>query len=118
MRSTIINSLIFLSVLFIGCDNNEGAVKKTVTVTLKNTEDYTYSFGIIGLEDSGSIKQQPGHAIVSDLRINGDGYLIYSYQPEAGYVGKDQVQIEICFSRGDGKCYSTELTTIKFTITD
>ncbi len=103
-------------VLFSSCsddDTNTEVIAENVVIS--NTESFTYNLGGFGDEEGASIRTQAGHFEVSELeRDFNSGQVIYTYQPLAGYVGTDFV--EISAARGsDGASANTEITLVKIT---
>lgn len=100
------------------CSDDDTATEVIAqNVVISNTESYTYDLGGFGDEEGANIRTQAGHFEVSKLeRDFNSGQVIYTYQPLAGYVGTDFV--EITAGRGsDGASDNTEITLVKITFT-
>ena len=94
--------------------------KDTISVTIKNTNEYIHNFQICGDEEGGTIIRQPQHAAVSEFVRNKywDWCLVYKYIPEEGFVGKDYVEIETCTGGVGVSCNEKEIIRIEFTVVE
>ena len=69
---------------------------ETITVSLKNTDVFQYPT-VGGDEEGAWIVAQATHYGISEIRRNAETHWVatYFYQPAAGFVGSDHVEIEI-----------------------
>ena len=120
---SILKSAGLLIIGFILWTCEHDAVKPSLQkkdVVLKNTEVYSYDFHISGDEEGANIKTQATHYEISKLvRDSSTNWsVVYTYKPEAGYVGPDYVEIETC-TGGEGiNCTHIERVQIHFTISE
>ena len=94
--------------------------KDTISVTIKNTNEYIHNFQICGDEEGATIITQPQHAAVSEFVRNKywDWCLVYKYIPEEGFVGKDYVEIETCTGGVGVSCNEKEIIRIEFIVVE
>lgn len=87
---------------------------ETVSVALRNTETYQYPT-VGGDEDGARIVTQAKHYTVSAIRRNAETnwVAVYVYQPAAGFVGSDYVEIEV-LTGSDGASPPTNIKTVAF----
>ena len=87
---------------------------ETINVSLKNTEVYQYPT-VGGDEDGARISIQAKHYSTSEIRRNAETHWIavYTYQPAAGFVGSDYVDIEI-LTGSDGASLPTNVKKVAF----
>jgi len=69
---------------------------ETINVSLKNTEVFQYPT-VGGDEDGARISIQAKHYRTSEIRRNAETnwVAVYVYQPAVGFVGSDDVDIEV-----------------------
>ena len=84
--------------LFFGCANDDDgkttALIFTPTASISNAETLTYNLGDFGNKNLTSIISQAQNAEVSELRVHETtGEVFYYYQPQAGFIGRDFVQL-------------------------
>lgn len=118
MKSLIIVFPILL--LLLSCKKEEDKRKETndsFSVALSKNELYVYDTKNSGDEEGGSVVEQAKHYQISEVVRDSAFNLVYRYQPEKDYVGKDSVQIMLS-SGSDGASPSSvfEYITIRFTI--
>ncbi|MEZ4858096.1 MAG: hypothetical protein R2781_04735 [Flavobacteriaceae bacterium] len=66
----------------------------TPMFSISNSETLNYNLGAFGDKNLTSILTQANHAEVSELRIDETtGEVFYYYQPKAGFIGRDFVQL-------------------------
>ena len=116
-------SLLFLFpvlALLVSCKKEEN--KRTETyesfhVELSKNELYVYDTKNSGDEEGGSVVEQANHYQISEVVRDSTFRLVYRYQPEKDYAGKDSVLIMLS-SGSDGASPSSvfEYITIRFTI--
>lgn len=89
----------------------------TIQVSIKHTESYTYSTGIVGDEDGASIMKQANYFEISELRRNQSTNfeMIFFYKPKTNFTGNDYVEIET-FEGSDGASPPTKMNTVKILI--
>ena len=88
--------------------------RESLTVTIKNSEIYTYNTGIGGDEEGATISRQANHFEVSDIIRNADTMwqAVYTYKAKSGFSGVDYVELKL--SRGsDGASPPTDIEIIK-----
>lgn len=88
--------------------------KELISVTITNSEVYTYNTGIGGDEEGASIIRQANHFEISDIIRNADTMweAIYNYKAMSGFKGADYVELKL--SRGsDGASPPTDIEIIK-----
>jgi hypothetical protein len=93
---------------------------QTITATVKNTETYEYQTAS-GDEEGARITQQAKHYTVSEIRRNASTNFVcvYVYQPRAGYVGSDYVELQAqTNAQGVSGGTSTSTVRFKFTVTN
>ena len=111
----IIGALSFL----ISCNEDQELTETydSINVELAKNELYTYGSKSSGDEDGGHVYQQAKHYEISEVVRDSSFRLVYRYQPEQNYIGKDTVQIVIT-SGSDGASPPNhfEYITIAFVI--
>lgn len=87
-------SLLLVWSVLVSCGESRPA--ELLRVTLNNADTFEYPTAS-GDEDGARITTQPQHAEVSVIRRDAETnwILTYVYQPAAGYVGSDIVELEI-----------------------
>ena len=112
--------LLFTVAILSSCDKEDENPNKDIiveNVNLTNSEIYQYDLGYFGFEEGASLLVQAEHYDTSELdRDMNTGNIIYKYQAQTGYSGKDYVEIQT--GRGsDGASPNPFLTIIKITFT-
>ena len=81
---------------------NESSPAEVLRVTLSNADTFEYPT-VSGDEEGVRITTQPQHAAVSVIRRDAETNWVvtYVYQPVAGYVGSDVVELEV-LTNSDG----------------
>lgn len=103
-------SLLLIIVFIIaGCSNGRDGddIKKSSSedlweISAKASEDVQHRYQLMEnfpTEGGPAITEEPGHAVVSEI-IYSEGGIYYVYQPEAGFTGKDEVEITHNISNG------------------
>jgi hypothetical protein len=93
-RLAAVLALAALVVHLQGC--RDRSPDETLRVSLKNTD--TYQLPTVGGDEDGArITTQARHFRISEIRRGADTHWVatYVYQPAAGFVGSDYVEIEI-----------------------
>lgn len=107
---------LFASLALTGCDPAVGA--EELTAVLRVSETYSLELAT-GDEDGARVVEQAQHFAVSDIRRDASSQWSarYVYEPAAGFVGEDRVQIEV-LSGSDGASAPTlrRLISIRFTV--
>jgi len=112
-----------LTLSLFSCSNDdENSNVTTKHITISNTETYTYNLGVAGFGffDGAKIGQQTEHFEISE--INRNATMVYTYKPEADFVGEDFVRLEVV-SNSDinefGPSFGnvSEIVEINFTVT-
>ena len=87
---------------------------ETVSVSLKNTETYSYPT-VSGDEEGARISTQAKHYSISEIRRNAETnwVAVYVYRPTAGFVGSDYAEIEI-LTGSDGASSPTSIRKVAF----
>jgi len=87
---------------------------ETINVSLKNTEVYQYPT-VGGDEEGARISIQAKHYSTSEIRRNAETnwVAVYIYQPAAGFVGSDSVDIEV-LTGSDGASLPTNVKKVAF----
>jgi hypothetical protein len=90
----------------------DSAAAKSVSVSMRNTAVYQYPT-VGGDEEGATISTQAAHYRVSEIRRNIDTNWVatYVYQPVAGFVGSDYVELEIV-TGSDGATPPTTTTKV------
>ena len=93
-RLSGIAALLSSCMFSVACD--EGVPSKTLSVSLSNTEVFSYAT-VGGDEEGARIVVQPKHAIISEIRRSAETNWMatYVYQPEPEYIGRDYARLEI-----------------------
>ena len=78
----------------LACDDTDAAER--LTVFLSTGESFADP-PVSGIEEGARITRQAQHAAVSEIRRNADTNWVatYVYQPISGYIGSDNVQLEV-----------------------
>lgn len=104
------------------CSNDDDSNVTTKNITISNTKTYTYNLGVAGFVffDGAKIGQQTEHFEISE--VNRNETMIYTYKPEAGYLGKDFVRLEVITNSdihdfGPSFGNTSEIVEIYFTVT-
>ena len=84
-------------------------------VTINNSGNYRYYFGLFGDEEGAEIQTQAEHFEISELdRDTHSGEIIYKFKPLSGFVGTDYVKLTT--GRGsDGASSNPNRTIVKIT---
>ena len=87
---------------------------ETINVSLKNSDVYQYPT-VRGDEDGARISIQAKHYSTSEIRRNAETnwVAVYIYQPAAGFVGSDYVDIEV-LTGSDGASLPTNVKKVAF----
>jgi hypothetical protein len=95
-----------------GCKELAGS--ETVSVSLRNTEEYEYPT-VGGDEEGARISSQGSHYSISEIRRDAETHwvAVYVYRPAAGFVGSDKVEIEI-LTGSDGASAPTNIRRVAF----
>lgn len=117
MKTSMIAFFITALILMCGCEKE--TAEPQLRVALKNTEVYIHDLKISGDEEGASITKQAQHSAMSALIRNSETNwsLVYKYKPEAGFVGKDYVEIETC-TGGEMPCSDYKTIKIEFTVSN
>lgn len=108
MNKSILVISAFLAVAVMGCkkdamhDESEIKVTETVEVTIPQNSSYTYTVPANQSDDPYLITQDAKHAASSVLDVKSATEAIYTYTPERGFVGDDQIIIENVEETHDG----------------
>ncbi|MBL0743513.1 hypothetical protein [Chryseolinea lacunae] len=100
---------------FSRCDEDDDTKSKsdsTIEGTVKNNEVYTHDFGTMGIEDGATLTKSPQHAKAFSLQRNNVGHLVFTYEADGSFKGKDEAEIEFCYSIGSAACYKKETVEI------
>lgn len=106
--------ILFLFILSMSSCSKDNEIKTTAliftpTESISNTETLSYGLGQFGHAELTSITSQAQNAEISELRIHPvTGEVIYFYQPKAGFMGQDHVQLRT----ESGPLGSPESTTV------
>ncbi|UII26169.1 hypothetical protein LVD15_23160 [Fulvivirga maritima] len=113
-------ALIILSLIFISCGDDDADLQtRVIDVDLTMNEVYVFNSGNSGDEEGGEIINQASHFSISEIDRDSAMQIIYRYQPEAGYVGIDHVQIQLATgSDGSGPSTQFEYVTFNFNISE
>lgn len=101
-----VRSLLSITSLFLICgivlSCGKSIPVEVLAVSLRNVDAFEYPT-VGGDEEGARITTQPQHAEVSEIRRDAETNWVatYVYQPVAGYVGSDFVELEI-FTNSDG----------------
>lgn len=109
--------LLLICTVSIACD--EGVPTETVTVSLSNTE--TFSYATVGGDEEGArIAIQPKHAMISEIRRGAETNWVatYVYKPMPGYIGSDYAQLEILTGSDGASPPDIQKVVIEFDIHD
>jgi hypothetical protein len=114
MKNLIRLIIIFLLIFGVNGCSKESEITSTAliftpTASISNSETLSYGLGQFGDSELTAIISQAQNAEVSELRIQPEtGEVIYFYQPKAGFIGIDHVQLRT----ESGPLGSPESTTV------
>lgn len=117
-RISVLMFAMIAALSFFQCDEEDDKPKSDSTIegTVKNNEIYTHDFGALGIEDGATLTKSPQHAKAFSLQRNGVGHLVFTYEANGNYKGKDEAEIEFCYSAGSGACYKKETVDIDIAV--
>ena len=90
--------IILLLITFIWSCEKDDIIEPndSLTITLKNSDDFLHDFKISGDEEGATIILQATHFSISEITRNEstNWSVVYHYKPESGFIGKDSVKIQ------------------------
>lgn len=107
--------LLLVCVILLSCGKSSPA--EVLKVSLRNIDTFEYPTAG-GDEDGARVATQPQHAEVSEIRRDAETNWVatYVYQPVAGYVGSDFVELEILTSSDGVRPPDVRRLTIHFSV--
>ena len=116
MKKTLL--ILILAIITFSCSNDDENVTE-IKIDILNTEVYEYNVGSFGIEDGARINVQAENFEISELNRDGNGQIIYKYQPQIGFVGSDFVEIRTARgSDGSNEGNDINFVKIRFNVTE
>jgi hypothetical protein len=114
--STVAPALLSCGIL-LSCGTS--SPEEVLRVSLSNVDTFEYPT-VSGDEDGTRVATQPRHAEVSEVRRNAETNWVvtYVYQPIAGYVGSDVVELEILTNPDGVSPPDVRRLTIRFSVNE